>query len=711
MAAKALQRTLLVGLGQIGAQTADRLLAELHRRLGPVPIIQGVAVLTEEVSLQTIAAPVLMPTADAFEQHINTALVQISQLDNLAQLARHNITLHRPDEIHIIIITNPAEAWVKQILAPTVAAVRQRVDQTLNCYAAVSGVLLAARLPKAEATENNPPVADPLEGLAAVAQFDRSCFLAGQTNEAGLYIGDAEHLIQQAVHFLRVLISENAAIGETWHDDSPAGWGLPLTTFGLTAVHWPGPILVNSLSKRWVQAMLSELTSLPANGALKGDLAQQARAAAQQWLTGHKLAPPMLIEQLATSMPPLPDRLDGLVPDPPWPWLLVDARPHIEQAVQRWYDDWLAAGQEQINTHLAGLETAWAGQTRTWLDRLTGQHRAGVVLVAQSYMAAVSELLNAFVEGLEQKLEDAEADLIHIEQQLSDISETLSHTLAPLPASYLTALFSWGWYPWRWPRYWTQCRHGQTLVRNFAHLSRGRLMALQQVWYYEEILPFYKAIRQSWRQVVAHWSQGCKAVLEAARTPALTGWQSEVAEALGDSGGPWDQSLVDSLYHETIELHGDAIWEQVGMLSDWLAAELTPAGLIERFRAQVQPALSALVAIPIDQALVRQWPNETSQADWFAGLIEQARPYWRFDETLLAENARAQVRLETWLLLPNAQHSPLHYLEQTQVQPLHLLSTGRPEELAIITLRRINYPLDKAHQITADEWAKDVGEL
>ncbi|MCP4284643.1 MAG: hypothetical protein GY792_09360 [Gammaproteobacteria bacterium] len=561
MSTKGLQRTLLVGMGQIGAQTADRLLAELRHQLGPVPILQSLAVLTEDMPLQTIETPVMVSAGaafedwrEAFEQQVNAALYHISQLDHLPYLARHNIILRRPDEIHIIVMTNPTEAWTTKALPQLTAALRQTVDQTLNCYTGLSGVLLAVRLPGSEPGETDPlpPVTDILKDVVAVDQFDRGCFLAGQTNEVGLYIGDAAYLIQRAVQFLMVLITEDALIGGMWADDRPAGWGVPLTTFGLAAIHWPGPALVDILTKRWARAMLSDLTSLPANNMPKVDLAQQARTAAQQWLTGHKLPPPLLIEQCATSMPPLPNRLDGLVPDPPWPWLLVDARSVIEQAAHRWYDDWLVAGREQISAYLTHLETEWDGQAQTWLDRQAGQRQSGTVLIIQSYMAAVSELLTAFVEGVEQHLEEAQVDLIRVEQQLSDVSEALSHALASLPSSSLVAIFKWGLRPLRWPRYWAQCRQVQSIARNFAHLSRGRLMALQHVWYYEEILPFYKAIQQSWRQVVARWEQACKAVLAAARSPVLTGWADEVEAVLDPAAGPWHLSLA--AYQSTVFL-------------------------------------------------------------------------------------------------------------------------------------------------------------
>ncbi|MCP4284644.1 MAG: hypothetical protein GY792_09365 [Gammaproteobacteria bacterium] len=173
---------------------------------------------------------------------------------------------------------------------------------------------------------------------------------------------------------------------------------------------------------------------------------------------------------------------------------------------------------------------------------------------------------------------------------------------------------------------------------------------------------------------------------------------------LDPAAGPWHQTLVDRLYREAFDLHAGSVWEQVGTLSDWLDAELTPENIIRRFQTRVRPALSVGVEISVDQALVRQLPDEKSQADWFTGLIDQACPYWRYDETMLAESARAQVRLETWLLLPDAENSPLRHLGQHQARPPRLLSGNRLEDLGVITVRQIQYEPEEISQTTPAEW-------
>ncbi|MFQ5576719.1 MAG: hypothetical protein ACE5G8_07005 [Anaerolineae bacterium] len=142
---------MLIGLGVTGAKTTGSLLTELARWLGEVGIVRGVAVVAEEMRLKNVESPLLIISPEAtfetwrgdFDKQVGSALRQISQLNNLTQLAQQGIVLRRQDEVHLIVIANPAESWVRQALTGLTDALRHTVDRTLACHVGISGVLRA----------------------------------------------------------------------------------------------------------------------------------------------------------------------------------------------------------------------------------------------------------------------------------------------------------------------------------------------------------------------------------------------------------------------------------------------------------------------------------------------------------------------------------------------------------------------------------------
>jgi hypothetical protein len=709
MATNGLQRTLVVGLGQVGVKTTDHLLADLLPLVGEATLIQGLAVAVEEIELNNVESHLLVsPEADFetwqadFEEQVELSLHHISQLNNLAWLAQQGFTLRHADEIHVIIVANVAEAWINRTLAGVIDVLRQTVNRTLACHIGMTGVLLLIPSVESEASDHQESGQPMMPSFAVGAQanllddwigsslllddFGRGCFLASLTNEVGLIVGDADTLIQRTVYFLTLLIREISTGNWDWSHDSPAGWGVPLTSFGLATLCWPGQELVNALSARWTKHLLTQLMTLPPMST-PTDLTQKAREAAQQLMRSKKLVPSLLIDRLTALMPSLPHHLVAVVPDWPWPWLLVDVQSKLENAAQRWQENWLA-GRDRLQTTLAELETDWGEQAESWLkQQLLAASKAGIVLTTQSFLAAVTELLRIFIEGVEHNLAEAEIDLANIDQRLGEVAEALIDELATFPDSPLAMLLSWGPHPSMWWRYWSRCRRTQTLARNFAHLTRGRLMAWQTVSYYEEVLPFYRRLLTGWGQRVETWEHHCQQVTQAAQSPALTKWAAQLEQCLTNSAGPWTDSLVTTLYEEGVGRHYDVVWEQSGTFIDWSVDGLAVEEIVQRLVQATAQALWPSVAMPVDQVLYRQLPGEKARLDWLAGMVEQARPFWRYDEATLAESVRRQVHQETWLLLPDAESSPLAHLSQTWSHPLRLLSSRNPEELGVITLR------------------------
>lgn len=705
MPSKSVQRTLLVGLDQVGASVVDLVLANVGNLGGGPGIIQGIAILTEEMELEHGLTPLQISAGTPFEawqaeveQQAARTLQAISQVSHLTQLARHGVELIHSDEVHIILVANLAVGWTAQILPALMETLRRTVERMLASQASLTGVLLFVAPAGSEVSqgeEGQPNIEQWLERRLAL-KFERGCFVAGLTNEMGLVIGEVKQLIDRTAYFLSVLIREPNLAGNDGldfgavFDPAAAGWPAPWLSFGLARLEWPGRELVKGLSRRWSQEMLGQLTA-PVKVEGAADLTGQARQAAQRWFIAEKLAPPLLLDRLAALMPPAPATLAAGVPDPPWPWLLPAAAAGVEQAAQTWQESWLGQ-RKYLEERLAEWQQAWREQAENWLPQQLGPQPTGTVLLAQSYLAAVSELLHTFLAGVSQRLAEAEADLAQVERQMSQIAERLERELAGFPASPAALLGRWGLRPRVWFSAWSRCRQAQDTARALAHLSRSRLLAWQAVNFHEQILPFYQGLLTDWQQLVATWETGCRRVLEARQLLAQPQEAAQLEagpEALGD---PWQEELGLALYQEAIERHGAQIWQQTGRLTDWVLAGLEAEDLSCRLQAETSQALAPLALTPADDLFVRQFPDKAEQSLWLESFAEQARPFWRYDEARLSESSRGQARLESWLLLPQGEQSPLAAVSQSWPHPPLILASHQLNEIVVVSIRRMLFP-------------------
>jgi hypothetical protein len=147
--------------------------------------------------------------------------------------------------------------------------------------------------------------------------------------------------------------------------------------------------------------------------------------------------------------------------------------------------------------------------------------------------------------------------------------------------------------------------------------------------------------------------------------------------------------LVTALYQEVVQQYEGVIWEEAGLPLNWLAAGPAAETILQQLQERTRQILGAALLLPVDQALCRALPEADEQAAWLAALAEQGRPFWRYDEAGLAESTRGQTRLESWLLLPGGDESPLARLGQGWPRPPTVRASPQPEELAIVTVRQI----------------------
>jgi hypothetical protein len=715
------QRTLVIGLGPAGARVADRVLAHLVGTLGPVGIAEGIGVGAtedEEPELALVDSTLRVSPRDSFhtwqadlEAVVAGGLRHISHLEHLTALAARGLTLRHTAEVHLMLVADLGRPWAARSLAAVADCVHDVVYHTLACDSALTGLLLFAGTRERRGEEhpqltdsaqtnvstsqpsNLPPtdsaVSDEvLENLSreSLNLFNRGCFIASLTNESGLVVGDVDDLVRRASHFLALLATSplGAAAVETGWDSASAGdWGAP-ASFGLATARWPGQELSEALSGRWAERMLAWLAA-PVPG-----VEEAAGAAAQSLVASQRLAPPLLVEQLAELMPGIPGHLADEVPDPPWPWQLADVQRRLEALARGWEEAWLAA-RGTLKPCLAEIGQAWQATARDWLAGQNGKTSAGTLTRSAARLTALGGLLEAFVDGVEAQVEEAEADLAAIERRLSSAAASLASQVAAFPPSPLETMLRWSLRPLGWLRRWAQCRSAQAAARSYAHLLRTRFAALQALWLYEAALPCYRAWLADWREESAAWESCADQVARARGLPQLARWHRQLERVLAGAGGPWSLEMVEGLYQsvqETQELAPEMAWEQLGPLGEWAQDGLDAGEMAQRLRQHAARALVPGLELPVDRALMRQIPEQEGQEAWLAAFIARSSPFLRYDEAALSEAARSQVRREVWLLLPGGDASPLAPACRAWSAPPTLLRSQHPHEMIAVVVRR-----------------------
>jgi hypothetical protein len=750
MKTERLQRTLLVGVGRTGAQIAGVVKQQLARMLGQVGIYESIVVQLEETGAETDDLLTLRLQAETsfldwqpdLEQLASTALRRISQLRHLTTLVQLGLTLNRPDEIHLIVAADLDEPWVRAALAGVVNSLGETVTQTLACQAGITGLFVSSKPTPTPAVLPGSRAGDPLEvkekdyfetadslpgagGLPAAGLFDRGCFVASTTNEAGLVVGEPADLVQRVAHFLTLLVSSplGGAIAEPARNPVEwiAGSEATVATFGLATATWPGEEICQILSRRWAKETLRQLVEPGAEISAKSgeNWVASAREAAQQLVIAEGLTPPALLEELDRLISPRPDYLLEKIPDPPWPWLLAEVQASLEREIRQWETDWPAIRQT-LASPLSTKAAAWSNLARQWLEQQLREASPGVLFQAKVYLAALSELLTVFVDGVEERLVEREGDLLAVEGQASQTVEALATHLAHLPGSPLAIVWQWGLHPRRWWQGWLRCRQAQTAARQLAQLWRQRLLVLQAIWLHEMLLPFYQTLRTEWRQIVETWVQYDQAVQQASQLTKLTQWPEQLITALGAARGPWSEDMVETLYQEALKNEWLSLTvvmrgcPNLPGLTYWVEAGVSVEEITQQFQHYAAGVLRPLIAMPVDRALTRQFPAAALLTDWLAAFTAQASPFWHYDEATLDETARSRVSLASWLFLPGAESSPLADLAQRLPQPPTLLDSLSPEELTAVTVRwgasvGKLWETDRQHKLNSDEGVEPYG--
>ncbi|MCB0011852.1 MAG: hypothetical protein KDE34_08125 [Anaerolineales bacterium] len=692
MAGNVTQRTVLIGLGTVGCDLAKQVLRQITGGQPSTGPIQMIALAPDIDGLADAANGTGPPAAEAaldwpaqFEPELARALRSVSQLSDLERLPTSRGRRRNLDEVFVIVLANLAEPWVWTRLPAVLAMIRPGVDRTLACYTGLSviGLYLAPEEGEPAVPASTITTAWLSENLP-LPECDRGCFLAGPINDAGLIIGSADQLLARTSFFVSRLV---AGLALTAADEVGRGSEPVVCAFGAAWAAWPAGALAAALSRRWGAAWLGDLLALPPLRGPTDDPVAEAREAAQLWLGSAQLAPVLWLDATSALLPRRPE-LSRPLPEAGWPWLLHPVQAGIEQQAQQWQAVALTA-QEQVEARLEALLDEWPAQAEAWLTARFAEHRRGAVLRGRLAMAAVSELLQQYAEGVEQRQAEAERDLAQIEQRLGQVAGSIQTELARLPTSLLRTCLRWHVSPRRWLEGWQRGRQVRQQLQAFAQLQQSYLRVWQEVSLYEQASVLYGQLREIWRDQVAVWERGCRQISIAQQTLAAHDWAAAVNTVLAAAEGPWSDWLVEEGYQDGIDSQAAALQSQAGGPVEWLAGDLEGSALAEKIRQAAAALLATALNRPVTAVIAQQFPDQADQAYWLAGLNEQARPFWRVDETRLAERDRLAAGHTCWLVTPNDGHEMVARLTETWSPPPSIRFSSEPTTLAVIHLRSI----------------------
>jgi hypothetical protein len=680
----AIQRTLILTLGEAGAAVGQRLVQMLDK-WGTPPVVAVRHLRLDEESAEVIEA----------------ALREVSRL--VHRTALHNLGYEsgRIDPLIVWVVGAPDAplANVASLAAGRAAALLGLDPLTLGLVlVGVEGLALREGLDECrreqEALENPEPAlqagaaADGLPGQVPTA-FTGPCYLVAQVNEAGLTLDGSPALYEQAARFLALHTCTPLRDAPTWTEQA-SGWSdrRGYASFGLTWLAWPGPVAQARAARLLVEALLSLLMG-PTDGAPEA-CALLRQAALAPPLLAPRLTPPAAVEAVRLAT-------DDLPPLAPWALLRPSGEaghPLVEQ---------IEAMAEERGTVLAGCAPTWERLMRSNIKATTAQVRdwvsqaldTGGLDQTRALVGALVQRLGEWAAGAEQRLEEAQEDLARTGRNRQAVLVELISLLEKMPRRRLRELLRLLRNPLRWAWLWLLWRKARSLHARCLLLQAAALETRVVMEQMKRVCGVYWAAGAELQSVARELDRlevGLYDLLEA--TDETPDWP-QMPLLLGDDPDALLAQLAER-YLPSPQAQAEEFLARWGSLSRWWAEGLPRQAAVEQWlMEQVAP----LAAVPVWEVARCRYPKPDDLHTWIEELAAQASPLWRWDPAALSDDERACLGNATVLLsapddsVPWGDNVPGHSTELTLGRgegaraDLQVLPLTRADWLAAVTLR------------------------
>ncbi|HQI83426.1 MAG TPA: hypothetical protein PKV20_02470 [Anaerolineae bacterium] len=643
-----LQRTLVLTCGESGAAINAHLTAMLEAWGNP-PVV---------------AARQLDPAeSEQDAATIDAALHDISRLSHRPTLLAMGISPDRLEELAIWAVGAPAEAV--QAIARLAG---QRADALLGNDALTMGIIVREGL--AEADRPTSPAR--LLSTTTPPIFSGPCFQVMPVNEAGLALDSPATLYEHIARFLLLHTCTPLRDVPLWVTHDSMMEAQDWATFGLVWLAWPGEV-AQAHGAQHLRALL--LPALREKSDTDADMAELFARMTP--------APALLAGQLTPRELAAITSLDIKAPAPPEFWEVIGPGDHREhECVARWREavqSWTAL--------LDGHEAAWAALTRK-SSATCGANLAhtlaqllddGGVVMAQHALQAFRHALETWVIAAEEREQEAQESLTHLEKMKEQVWTTLQARLAAMPRRSLGSLFRLIQRPLQVIQLYQNWRRIQEQYTRYMQVCAAVVGASVTLRQMQQTLIVYgqvDALLEQNQAAVERVAQGLERLL--ALEPAFPAWP-EASLLLPDD----PQALLTALIAEHLPAHDAllaAFRQTWGPLSGFLSADLPEQEAVNRW-------LNALAAplrdISIWEIVARRFPEPPARKVWLQELLAQARPFWRWDPTTLSDAERAlSDAMTVWLTATEGVAVCAESGEKVNAAPL-----DSPQQLAVVSLR------------------------
>jgi len=715
----AIQRTLVLTLGEAGAAVGQRLVQMLDE-WGTPPVV---------------AVRHLNPGSESAEV-IEAALHEISRLAHRTAMHSLGYEPDRLDELVVWVVGSPDTpvASVAHLAAERAAALlgldpltlglalwdslgeRRREQAALENPPALQAGAPADELPdehrrEQAALENPAPAlqagapADELPGerrreqaalenpapalQTGALSLTGPCYLVTLVNEAGLMLDDLPALYEQAARFLALHTCTPLRDAPAWMEQA-SDWsdGLGYASFGLTWLAWPGATAQARAARQLAESLSPLLMGAP-DGVPDGD-ALLREAALAPALLAPRLTPSAAAEVVRLAANDIPSLA---------PWTLLRPsgeadHPLVEQ---------IEATVGERSDALTGCAPAWerlmqAGikatiaQVRAWVAQALD---AGGLSQARALVTALERRLGEWAAGAEQRLEEAQEGLTRTERDGEAVLAELISLLEKMPRRRLRELLRLLRNPPRWAWLWLRWRQAQGFHAHYLLLQAAALETRVVIEQMKQACGVYWAagaeLQSVSRELDRLEQRLCDLFSVAEEAP---GWP-RLPLLLGDDPDALLAQLAER-YLPTPQTQATEFLAQWGPLSRWWAEGLPNRAAVDGWlMEQVAP----LAAVPVWEVARCRYPQPDGLRTWVEELAAQASPLWRWDPAALSDDERARMGDATVLLsapdgdapwdddLPGPSTEFIPSRVEGLRASLRMLPLPRADWLAVVTLR------------------------
>jgi len=706
--------TLVVGVGEWGAQVAAAFTRRVDERAGRLPVVRAVA-LAAEGDAETRFFPKNLVSTGLIAE-----LERIRHLDAVQAARRARWGVESKAGSGVILVASLGNGGTGKIVSRLARWLRALSERDFACRLALSGVLLLPR-DASQAPEDGAPGEDtdgrqddsadvpddsvqaggpqpgqqvpspagamPCEhgGSASCASagphpsvtaddlalFDEGCYLLDQVNADGLLVarGQAQAELVARWLALRVLTPLQAALERVPIDGASASFD----TFGLAMWEFPLQPLTAHLARRWQREALKRLLASPAD--------DHGQAVARAF-----------VEQHGQDHSPWPQEasLRFQVAGDAW------ARPalNLVRELREQIDSAVAAEHARLNTLIARGEELFDAVCREIQDGLTVEvdallDDAGLGATG-GFLAALEATAHRRATRLAEEAERRYAQVEELDEPADEAGRALEEAVARFPPCRLRTLVGLALRPWRLVHLWL-------LYREIGQRAGVYLAYRQSQWLLQA-----ETRERQWQAALCSRMAGMAAEENEAIARLRARLERLRQSLASDAGDPdFEQTLArrleaaalpsglaDHFYRRAVGDEGATPAGFVavyGPLSRWARegceAEALGMSLAEHAREQ----FAFLAEVHLDGLLARTHSGAALRCH-LGALVDAATPWWACDETALDAEERALLRRLVLIGLPDAGNSLLVDLipDRPPVRPVSCFSTGDPHQVIAI---------------------------